>query len=149
MTDVKDEHRNGRQEHGAAKDPCTQLPGKLLFPRPWIEPLHDPKDVEGGRNVEYLEHYIPVGSLEGQVEISRAEHDRIESLRYQGHTCKKTRQLGRSMTNGHPWTPKGLLTFRALVTVDRYHKDAFREEMGNISQNPKDLHNLSPSLLLL
>ena len=114
----KDHHGEGAEHKAASKHDGAQLPRNFSLAAPREHPLHGAQDVEARDQVEGLEDDVPCWvRLPGveQVEVARAEDDRVESLRDQRNTLC------------------------GAVAVDGEDQDQLREDVGDVSQVAEEL----------
>lgn len=115
----EDEVYEWREDECSAEAVGAELPGCFALAGAGVDAEHEQQDVEGGEDVEDLEDEIPYRGCwvgEEEVDIAGAEDAGIEGLGDEGDT------------------------FSASVDVDCEYEDAFREGVGEISQDSKDVH---------
>lgn len=120
---LKDEHDDRRQNERAAKNNGTDLPRHFTLAGSRVDPLHNSKDVNRGKDVKDLEDDVPRHTLPEQIEVSGAEDQSVEHLGNKGDTLC------------------------AAVSVDGEDEDTFREGVGQVAQNTEELQNVSQSLM--
>lgn len=88
MCPFADKRHKWRGKHGTSQRDSPKFPSPLSLSCPGVDLYHQIDDKKRRREVKDLKHNVPYqAALREQVEVSRAEHSRIEHLRYQRDTC--------------------------------------------------------------
>lgn len=96
MCSLMDKRHKRRGKHGTSQRDSPKLPSPLSLSCPGVDPHHQIDDIKRRRDVKDLKHKVPfilARRRPGQVEVSRAEHGRIEHLRYQRDPCWRERKV--------------------------------------------------------